>query len=145
MKSNCEICYSICTLSREDVEANEACYFFLNRKQYADLDSGGLVLPSPPFLDFVKEMEVVLRKHMPIVINQPDVSKHLFALCAPVVDQGKELFCGSDPCESTLVYIMQLYIRTRIHHVLRKENRRIQMPNQKRNRKFLKLSYFGVF
>ena len=45
-KYTCDISHQNCTISRLDIGANEACYSFLKRKQYEDIDNGGLVIPS---------------------------------------------------------------------------------------------------
>ena len=49
--------------------------------------------------------------------------------------------CSNIVCTSAQSYMVQLYFIVRIHHLLREQNRQIQRPNAKRNRKTMKLMH----
>ncbi|XP_033502419.2 uncharacterized protein LOC117269502 [Epinephelus lanceolatus] len=118
-------------------------YTFLKDKQYTDLVLGekGLKVPSTALVDLITALESNFRKNVNSVIHTLCLGQKLFNSSMEVVSECSEVVCGKEACRHLLVYMVKLFNRIRIHHVLRTQNRRISQPNQKRNRKFLKLSH----
>lgn len=118
-------------------------YTFLKDKQYTDLVLGekGLKVPSTAVVDLITALESNFRKNVNSVIHTLCLGQKLFNSSMEVVSECSEVVCGKEACRHSLVYMVKLFNRIRIHHVLRTQNRRISQPNQKRNRKFLKLCH----
>lgn len=117
-------------------------YTFLKDKQYTDLVLGekGLKVPSTALVDLLTALESNFRKRISSVIHSVGLGNKLFTGSMEVDSECREVVCSREECKKSLVYLVKLFNRIRIHHVLRTQNRRISQPNQKRNRKFLKLT-----
>ncbi len=118
-------------------------YTFLKDKQYADLALGekGLKVPSTALVDLIIALESNFRKHINSVVHSVGLGNKLFTSGMEVVSECREVVCSKEECKRSLVFLVKLFNRIRIHHVLRTQNRRISQPNQKRNRNFLKLTH----
>ncbi|KAG5267415.1 hypothetical protein AALO_G00221490 [Alosa alosa] len=117
-------------------------YTFLKDKQYTDLVLGekGLKVPSTALVDLLTALESNFPKHISSII-QCWPGKKIFTSSMEVVSECREVVCSREECKKSLVYLVKLFNRIRIHQVLRTQNRRISQPNQKRNREFLKLTH----
>ena len=134
---NCTDCALFTTA---DSTYTDSRYTFLRGKQYTDLTLGekGLKVPSTEFVDFIIALESNFRSKISSVIHTVGLGKKL-------LDSGMELYtskcrevvCEKEKCKNTLVYIIKLFNRVRIHHILRTQTRQLSQPKQKRNRKFL--------
>ena len=101
-------------------------------KQYTDLTLGekGLKVPSTEFVDFIIALESNFRSKISSVIHTVGLGKKL-------LDRGMELYtskcrevvCEKEKCKNTLVYIIKLFNRVRIHHILRTLDN-YQRPNR---------------
>ncbi len=131
-----------CTLLSTHVPA-DCGYTFLKDKQYADLALGekGLKVPSTALVDLIIALESNFRKHINSVVHSVGLGNKLFTSGMEVVSECREVVCSKEECKRSLVFLVKLFNRIRIHHVLRTQNRRISQPNQKRNRTFLKLTH----
>lgn len=118
-------------------------YTFLKDKQYTDLVLGekGLKVPSTALVDLVVALEANFRKHINGVVHSVGLGKKLFTSGMEVVSECREVVCNKEECKTSLVYLVKLFNRIRINHMLRTQNRHISQPNQKRNRKFLKITH----
>lgn len=110
-------------------------FTFFNRKQYSHLTEGGLSTPSEALINFATELETIFRVTIPGVIHSDKVRGKLFLRAAEA--DLPSITCNT--CTQTKDYIILLFITVRLHHLLREQNRKFQAPNQKRNRKMMKL------
>lgn len=131
-----------CTLLSTHVPTDSR-YTFLKDKQYTDLVLGekGLKVPSTALVDLLTALESNFRKYISSVIHSVGLGEKLFTSSMEAVSECREVVCSREECKKSLVYLVKLFNRIRIHHVLRTQNRHISQPNQKRNRKFLKLTH----
>ncbi len=102
---------------------------------------GGLLIPSAAMVNLVIDLEKVIRRKKPLVINTKGVGSALFASCMCVVQQHDSITCYQKRCDVFTRFVVKLYVRIRIHHFLKEESRRMSQPKQKRNRKFLKVAH----
>lgn len=127
-----------CNILTTDVP-DDPRYTFLSDKQYTDLNLGekGLKVPSLAQVDLITALENNFRENMTLVIHTDGLGEKLFTSSVTLLSKCNRVVCD----RKTLVYMVKLFIRIRIHHVLREETRRLSQPNQKRNRKFLKMTH----
>ena len=124
-----------------EVYYNRTLFFlFIKHKMYKDLSSKGLAIPSNNFLSVFKKCEYKCRQFMPLVVNNNRVALRLFQLCYDEMEQLPVVHCGEDMCIKSIHYMLKLFIKIRIYHVVSEENRRISQPNMKRN-KFMKVTH----
>ena len=126
------------TVSLHDASACEL-YRFIEKKQYNCDQSSGLALPSQSLINTIEALEVCFRKSIIAVISSDGVMSALFAKGMDSVKDHSNVFCST--CFKSLRYAVKLFMRVRIHHFLREENRRILHPNKVRNRKFLQIAH----
>ena len=142
LKFKCKDCRAL--WKKHDESSHSDLYTFINNKQYDDLTvggggggggGGGTVL-----VDFITCMESVFREQVPLAIHRPKIGLHLM-LKVKDASSISSVTCSNIVCTSAQSYMVQLYFIVRIHHLLREQNRQIQRPNAKRNRKTLKLMH----
>lgn len=131
-----------CKILTTDICADSQ-YTFLKDKQYTDLNLGekGLKVPSRALVDVVIALESNFRKKISSVIHTVGMGRKLYNSSMAIVSECRRVVCDTEKCKKSLIYMVRLFLRIRIHHVLRTQNLRISQPNQKRNRKFLKLTH----
>lgn len=125
------------------VVPHDSRYTFLKAKQYTDLNLGekGLKVPTIEMVNLITALECHFRTRIRAVIHTVDLGKRLFTSCMQIVGECSGVVCDKEMCKTSLVYMVKLFIRLRIHHILRTQNHRLSQPNQKRNRKFLKITH----
>lgn len=118
--------------------STSAQWTFLSKKQYSHLAEGGLYRPSEDLVAMVTEMEAIFRTSVPGIIHGDKIRGKLFSRMTGSSNLP-QISCIRPECIQMTHYIIHLYITVRLHHVLREQNRKFQAPNQKRNRKAMKL------
>ena len=139
-KFKCDSCYDLQTQNRSVLQSDNN-FLFIKHKMYKDLSSKGLAIPSNNFLGVFKKCECKVRQFMPLVVNNNGIAYRLFQLCYDEMKQLPVVHCGEDMCIKSIHYMLKLFIKIRIYHVVKEENRRISQPNMKRNRKFMKVTH----
>jgi hypothetical protein len=134
----CSCCSNLWIASHD--ETTQRNYIFLNKKQYEHLSPGhGLIFPSTSIIDVVSQLEVAFCKYLPYITGEKIYQRLVNALLSAA--DLSEVSCQQPNCQEAVKYIVSLFARMRIHHFLKEQNRKIQAPDQKRNRKMLKLSH----
>lgn len=103
----------------------ELRYTFLKEKQYTDLTLGekGLKVPSTELVDFIIALESNFRRKIRSVIQTVGLGRKLFNSGMEVYNsECREVVCDKEKCKNTLVYMVKLFNRVRIHHILRTQN-----------------------
>ena len=140
-KLKCVNCKSSLMTQIDQVKDDDH-YVFLSNKQYSHLTTGGLKVPSPQFADFVKDLENTVKQYLPGLITLVGVAAKMYEKCeTEVVKKYNYLMCMSPQCQALFQAMVKLYIKIRIFHVIKRENQNLSKTNQKRNRKFLKVSH----
>ncbi len=98
-------------------------------------------LRTAALVDLIIALESNFRKHINSVVHSVGLGNKLFTSGMEVVSECREVVCSKEECKRSLVFLVKLFNRIRIHHILRTQNRRITQPNQKRNRIFLKITH----
>lgn len=134
----CKECTILCTRVPTDSR-----YTFLKDKQYTDLVLGekGLKVPSTALVDLFTALESIFQKYISSVIHSVGLGEKLFTSSMEAVSECREVVRSREECKKSLVYMVKLFNKIRIHHVLRTQKRCISQPNQKHDRKFLKLTH----
>lgn len=109
-----------CTLLSTHVPTDSR-YTFLKDKQYTDLVLGekGLKVPSTAPVDLLTALESNFRKYISSVIHSVGLGEKLFTSSMEAVSECREVVCSREECKNSLVYLVKLFNRIRIHHVLR--------------------------
>ena len=108
---------------------------FLSAKEYSDGSS--LVTPSSAMIDLVCAMEAMF-KHTFHCICHNDKLRCKLVTQARSLSIASQAFCGSQACENSILYIINLFMTIRIHHAIRQQNLALTAKGQKRNRKAMK-------
>ena len=87
---------------------------------------------------FVTDLEIFFVEKSKFIIQSENVFKKLTSKML-TLDKCKDVTCGASGCQKTLSYIVTLYCKVRFHHFLKEQNRMMNAPHQKRNRKMLTL------
>lgn len=118
-------------------------YSFLKGKQYADLQLGvkGLKVPRTELVDVMVALESNFLQNIACLIHSDGLGQRLFHRGMKAISDCREVVCQRDKCRKSLEYIVKLFNRIRVHHVLRVENQRLVQPKQKRNRKVVVLTH----
>lgn len=93
-------------------------YTFLKEKQYTDLTLGekGLKVPSTELVDFMIALESNFRRKIRSVIHTVGLGRKLFNSGMEVYNsECREVVCDKEKCKNTLVYMVKLFNRVRIH------------------------------
>lgn len=137
-------CTDCALFTTADYTSTDSRYTFLRGKQYSDLSLGedGLKVPSTEFVEFIIALETNFRHKISSVIHAVGLGEKLLNSGMEVyTSKCRDVVCKTEKCKNTLVYIIKLFNRVRIHHILRTQNRLLSQPKQKRNRNFLKQTH----
>ena len=137
-KFKCSDCVSI--WRKPDAASSSTLYAFIDNKQYSDLTVGGLFYPSSVLVKFVTCLESVFREQVPIAIHGSKLGVNFMSKVQSSASAPR-VTCSNDACLPSHSYMVQLYFIVRVHHYLREQNRQMQQPHAKRNRKTLKLMH----
>ena len=132
----CKGCRAITTSMNLEAEHLD----FMQEKQYEHLEltDKGLTVPSNILVDAVIELETIFRNNFPFIVHHEKVRGRLFTK-AMENQKFQLLKCEIEGCNKLKSFVGNLFFGLRIHHALKLQNRSFSKPNQKRNRKALKL------
>ena len=135
-RHTCDICLQSLVQNCVSDPANKS-YCFIDMKQYQHLDSGGLTYPSTTLVNFTNALEKVFRTSFPCVMHSSFVRSRLVKTTSSRVE---DITCGNVKCQSaqSYMYLINVFMTVRIHHVLREQNSGFGVSGRKRNRKIVK-------
>ena len=115
----------------------KAEYEFLKQKAYKE--QGSLIYPTLAMANFVENLETVFCSIFEGIVYMPFV---LGRLCKSAEKYCEFLTCEIEECKGKVRKMMQLYMKVRIYHSLKKSNaENAEDKSVKRNRKVLKLKH----
>ena len=102
----------------------------------------GLTIPSHQMLELCMLMENIFRENIEVLAKQRKVMDRLLEIIHMSIDENKPKF--DNLCEihhlAAISYCQKLFLRVRIHHYIRIENRHLrEISVAKKNRKMEKL------
>ena len=113
-------------------------YTFVHEKTYKE--GGSLVLPILRMANFVEHLKTMFCAIFEGIIYMLFV---LNRLCKSAEEHSEFLSCKQKKCSVRIRSVVKLYIKVRIHHVLKMSNMNTsENKSGKHNRKMLKLSHF---
>ena len=116
-------------------------YTFLNHKKYSFTSPDhGLIFPQRAMVYFVADLEKCFVDNSNFIIQSENVFKKLTNKLL-AIEKCKDIICELSGCQTTLKYIVTLFCKIRLHHFLKEQNRMMNAPHQKRNRKMLTLTH----
>ena len=132
-------CQHCATTLSMDITRTKQDHTFLSKKAY-DEAKKGLIAPSDPFLDVLKEME---SKYVSVVKQVLHMDKVRLRICSTVgnVPSLKRLSFHCNHADMARSYIVNMFVNMRLHHTLKLNNDGFESVGGRRNRKMMKFSH----
>ncbi len=139
-KIKCTKCKEFLKINCLPESSEDSIYEFLRCKTYKE--TGCLVYPSEMFTKFFQNLEATFNLTFPSIMHKVGLIGSLCKSCEHFVDRlYLQTECDNDACKVTLHNIVKLYIKVKVHHVLKMNNIEKITSSNKRNRKILKLMH----
>ena len=115
-------------------DINNKLHTFLSKKQYSNVQGGGLIVPSKKLLDVIGSIEILFRNIIEQIL-------HLSHIRTQIITFSEEKLTESHAVCGCFTFIVHIYVTFRLHHVLRENNQHIITSRRRRNRKVLQFNH----
>ena len=133
--TNCSQCKLQC---QYDKPPHTDLYILLREKSYAGKEN--LFYPTEPFVKLVENWESKFQQNIDDVVHMNGILGRLFRLAKSLCDSF--LVCSGPMCELRLLAMLKLYMKIRLHSVIKRANKAMSKTKPgKQNRKLLKLQH----
>ena len=133
------MCDSCKLLIKGQLNPAIGAHSFISFKQYAHLNSGGLLIPSQSLGEACTLIETEYRANIDHVLHMSNVRSRLVTYITKKVTTAN-MSCAQGRCK-LISLIVNLYVNVRLHHTLKIHNRDVNSSKRRQSRKLLKLNY----
>lgn len=138
---NCSSCARLLTDTRAAYNDDASkSYAYFKAYDHSKGDFGGLTSPSENFINYLRLCEDVFANNFMTLMHKNKIHETMFYKVVCLVDQS--WFADNSTCGGNLHVIVRKYITMRIRYSVKFFNDTLsKQPNNKRNRKILKVSH----
>jgi hypothetical protein len=136
-KNACQECKKLQIDTKDKQQLNDK-YTFIKNKQYSSLEHG-LLVPSERFLSLAEPLNKIISKDLDS-FSPYTSAKKITKLCLTEIAKHQPVTCGTAPCHETLLSVVQLFIKVKIHFSVKLLNQSLKKPKVN-NKKLLKITH----